>query len=160
MAARRYAAAWNCVNTQSTTLPVCILTGSATIAPEIYHYKLGSDATPASNATKYAWQRATTAGTWAGAGGAAITPQQINASAGTAIVSSCTFNQGVASVGPTLTANAFVDQVPLNKQATIIVNFNDGAGLQVPSTASAGLALVPLVTTAAYNAVGCVMWSE
>jgi len=160
MASRRYNAAWNCVNTASATLPLCILTGSATIAPEIYHYTLGSDATPASNATKYAWQRATTAGTWAGAGGAAITPQQINATAGTAIASGCTFNQGVCSAGPTLTASTFVHQVPLNMQASIIVNFNDGAGLQVPSTASNGLALMSLVTTAAYNAVGTVMWSE
>jgi hypothetical protein len=160
MTARRYNAAWNCINTQSATLPLCILTGSATIQPEIYHYTIGSDATPASNATKYAWQRATTAGTWAGAGGAAITPQQINASAGTAIASGCTFNQGVCSVGPTLTANSFVHQVAINMQATIIVNFNDGAGLNVPSTASAGLALMSLVTVAAYNAAGTVMWSE
>lgn len=157
MAARRYNAAWNCTNTASATLPLCNLVGAATIRPEIFSYTLGSDATPASNATKYAWQRSTTVGTWGGSGGAAITPQAIDPAAPASLA---TFNQGVCSVGPTLTASTFLDQVALNMQASIIRNFNDGAGLMVPATASNGVDLMSLVTTAAYNAAGTVMWSE
>lgn len=157
MAARRYNAAWNCINTASATLPLCNLVTAATIRPEIYHYTLGSDATPASNATKYAWQRSSTVGTWAGAGGAAITPQLIDPASPASLAA---FNQGVCSAGPTLTASTFLHQVALNMQASIIVNFNDGMGLILPATASNALNLMSLVTTAAYNAVGTVMWSE
>lgn len=144
------------MNTASATLPVANIVGAAAILPEITEFTLGSDAV-ASNAAKYAIQRGTTAGTWGGAGGAAITPQGL----GTVTTASTTAgNQGVCSVGPTLTASAFIYQVALNQQATYRFLANPGAGLFVLQAANASLNFMSLVAAVAFNAVGTVIFSE
>jgi hypothetical protein len=139
---RRYSVNGNCVNAASATLPLGIVTGTAAVRTQIYDIVLGSDATPADNAAKYAIQRATTAGTWAGAGGAAITPQALDPADPAAVT---TANQGIASVGPTLTAAAFLLQFPLNQRATFRWVAAPGSELRIPATANNGLALLSLV---------------
>ena len=158
MAARRYNYSWNASCAASSTLPLIALTSAATIRPEIYHYTLGSDATPASNACKFAWQRHTAAGTPGSSAAAAALQALDPANAGLSLLAS--IGLAVFSVGPTLTANAFTHQVALNMQATIIVNFNDSQGMIMPATAANGLSLLPEVATASYNCVGTVIWSE
>ena len=65
---RQYNASGNCLNTASTTLPLANLVSTAAVQPEVTEFTLGSDAV-ASNAAKYALQRGTTVGSWAGTGG-------------------------------------------------------------------------------------------
>lgn len=154
---RQFNVSGNCVNTASTTLPLGNLISTAAIQPEVTEFNLGSDAV-ASNAAKYALQRGTSAGTWGGAGGAAITPQSLNGNMTTAAL--VTANQGVCSVGPTLTASAFLYQVALNQQATYRWLANPGSGIFLPSTASASLNLMSLVAAVAFNAVFTFIYSE
>lgn len=147
---RLYSFNGNCSNTASTTLPLANLIGTAACQPEILEVVLGSDAV-ASNAAKYAFQRGTTIGNWTGTGGAAITGQSQNQVLTTAALT--TANQGVCSTGPTLTANAFIYQVPLNQQASVISKFNPGQGLFIGNTAAGSLNLVSLVAATAFNTV-------
>lgn len=150
MFGRMYGINGNCVNTQSATLPIGCVIGAATVRPGIIDFSLGSDATPADNTAKYAFQRQTTAGTWAGAGGAAITPQALDPNDPASL---CTANQGVASAGPTLTAAAFLYQVAINQRATYRWVAAPGQELKIPATASNGISIVPIVASAAVNAV-------
>lgn len=154
---RQYNVSWNCLNTASTTLPLMNLISTAAIQPEVTEFTLGSDAV-ASNAAKYAFQRGTTIGAWGGAGGAAVTPQNLNGN--NTVTALVTANQGVCSTGPTLTANAFVYQVALNQQATYRFLANPGSGIFLPSTAATSLNLVSLVSAVAFNTVGTVIYSE
>lgn len=153
---RQYNVAGNCINTASATLPLGNLVGAAAVLPEITEFTLGSDAV-ASNAAKYAWQRGTTAGTWGGSGGAAITPQNTGT---TTTASTTAANQGVCSVGPTLTASAFIYQVALNQQATYRFLANPGSGLFILQAANASLNLMSLVAAVAFNTVFTVLFSE
>lgn len=154
---RNYAVNGNCVNGASATLPIGNLVGAATIRPGIYDISIGSDATPADQAAKYAIQRGTTAGTWAGAGGAAITPQALDPADPAALA---TANQGIASVGPTLTANAFLLQFATNQRATYRWVAAPGSELKIPATASNGLNLMSLVATASVNTVFSILYAE
>lgn len=147
---RLYSVNGNCINTASATLPIANIVATAAVLPEILEVVLGSDAV-ASNAAKYAFQRGTTVGTWAGAGGAAVTP--ISQNPALTVTALTTANQGVCSVGPTLTANAFIYQIPLNQQASVISKFNPGQGLFCLNAASASLNLMSLVAAVAFNAV-------
>lgn len=154
---RNYSVVGNCVNGASTTLPLANLVGAATIRPGIYDFSLGSDATPADQAAKYAWQRGTTAGTWAGAGGAAITPQALDPADPAALAAA---NQGVASVGPTLTGAAFLFQFASNQRATYRWVAAPGSELKIPATASNSLNLMSLVSTASVNTVFSFLYAE
>ena len=154
---RLYSVNGNCLNTASATLPLGNIIATAAILPEILEVVLGSDAV-ASNAAKYAFQRGTTTGTWGGSGGAAITPQAQNPAL--TVTALTTANQGVCSVGPTLTANAFIYQVPLNQQASVISKFNPGQGLFCLNAANASLNLMSLVAAVAFNTVFSLTVSE
>jgi len=148
---RAYSVNGNCINTASSTLPIGCLIGATTVRPRIQDVVLGSDASPADNACKIAFQRQTSAGTWAGAGGAAITPQAIDPGDPASL---CTANQGVASVGPTLTASAFLLQIPFNQRASFRWVSQPGKDLVIPATANNGISLVPLVVGgSAFNTV-------
>ena len=154
---RNYSVNGNCVNGASATLPIANLVGAATIRPGIFDISIGSDATPADNAAKYAIQRGTTAGTWAGAGGAAITPQALDPADPAALA---TANQGLASVGPTLTASAFLLQFSTNQRATYRWVAAPGSELKIPATASNSLNLMSLVSTASVNTVFSFLYAE
>lgn len=142
--ARRYAIAGNATNTQSATLPLVTVIGAATIRPKVYDITFGSDATPADNAGKFAFQRCTTTGTV----GSSITPQALDPGDPAAL---CSSGLAVFSVGPTLTASAFVLQWAQNQRATFRWVAAPNGELVIPATASNGLALMALVTTTAVN---------
>jgi len=109
--ARSYSVNGAATNTASATLPLINLVSATTIRPKVYDVLMGSDATPADNAAKYAFQRGTTAGT----AGSSITPQAIDPGDPSALASA---GLAVFSVGPTLTANAFLLQWAQNQRAT------------------------------------------
>lgn len=156
--ARSYSINGNCINTASATLPLGNLVGAATVRPKIYDVNVGSDATPADNAAKYAFQRSTTVGTWAGAGGAAITPQGLDPGDPSSL---CSANQGVCSVGPTLTASAFLLQFAVNQRATFRWVAAPSKELVIPATASNGLCLMSLVVGgSAFNTVFSIEFEE
>lgn len=146
--ARNYNVSGNVAQSSSATLPFGNIISTTAIRPMIYDITMGSDATPADNASTFAFQRGTTVGTWAGAGGAAITPQAIDPGDPAA---TATANQGIASVGPTLTASAFVLQWAQNQRATFRWVAAPGSELKMPATASNGLNLVNRVSTASVN---------
>ena len=146
--ARRYGICGNCASAASSTLPIANIVGTAAVRSKLYDFTIGSDATPGDQACKYTWQRSTTVGTWGGAGGAAITPQAIDPGDPAAVTTS---NQGICSVGPTLTASAFLLAVALNQRATYRWVAAPGSELVIPATANNGIALLPLVATGTYN---------
>lgn len=155
---RNYNVSGNCVSgTGSATLPIMNIVGATTIRPKIYDVMLGTDATPADNAMKFTFQRSTTAGTWGGAGGAAFTPVALDPADPAALASA---NQGVCSVGPTLTASAFVHQWAMNQRASIRWVAAPGGELVIPATASNGLSLMVLVATASVNVAFGIHYNE
>lgn len=145
---RNYNVSGNCAQGASATLPLSNIVTTGTVRPILYDVTMGSDATPADNAATFAFQRGTTVGTWAGAGGAAITPQAEDPADP---ASQTTANQGIASVGPTLTANAFMLQWSQNQRATFRWVAAPGSEIKLPSTASNSLNLVNRVATASVN---------
>ncbi len=156
--ARNYNVTGNCVTgTGSTTIPIMNVISATTIRPMIYDVTMGFDATPADNAFKFAFQRETTVGTWAGAGGAAITPQALDPADPAALA---TANQGVCNAGPTLTAGAFLLQWSQNQRATFRWVAAPGSELKMPATASNGLSLTAPVATASVNAAFTVLYQE
>lgn len=146
--ARKYAIAGNCASASSTTLPIANIVGTAAVRTMLYDMTIGSDATPADQAAKYTWQRTTTVGTWAGAGGAAVTVVALDPGDPAAVTTS---NQGICSAGPTITASTSMLAVALNQRATYRWVAAPGSEIKVPATASNGIALLPLVATATYN---------
>ena len=109
--ARSYSVNGNATNTASATLPLFNIVSAATVRPKVYDILMGSDATPADNAGKYAMQRGTTAGT----PGSSVTPQAIDTGDPAALASA---GLAVFTIGPTLTANAFLLQWAQNQRAT------------------------------------------
>ena len=151
--ASRYAIVGNATNTQSTTLPLVSVIGATTKRVKIYDVDMGSDATPADNAAKYAFQRCTTAGT----AGSSITPQALDPADGAAVATS-----GLAtfSVGPTLTASAFGLQWAQNQRATFRWVAAPNSELVIPATANNGFCLMPLVVTSAVNMAFTILIEE
>jgi hypothetical protein len=127
---RGYGVVGQCLNTASATLPIGNLVGGTTVRGALFDLILGCHAAPANNAAQYQVQRGTTAGTWGGSGGAAITPFPFDTLDSAAV---CAANQGVCSVGPTLTANAFLLQVPLNQNSTFRFLAQPGFELKLPA---------------------------
>lgn len=155
--ARNYNISGNCVSgTGSATLPIMNVVSATTVRPMVYDVTMGFDATPADNAFKFAFQRGTTAGTWGGAGGAAITPQALDSGDPAALA---TGNQGVCSVGPTLTASAFLLQWSQNQRATFRWVAAPGSELKLPAAVNS-LNLMALVATASVNAAFTVLYQE
>lgn len=155
--ARNYSVAGNCVSgTGSATLPIMNIVGATTVRTMIYDIMVGTDATPADNAFKFTFQRGTTAGTWGGAGGAAITPQALDSGDPAALAAA---NQGVCSVGPTLTASALLLQWAQNQRATFRWVAAPGSELKQPASTNS-INLMVLVATASINTSFGVLYQE
>lgn len=134
--ARSYAALGSVTNTVSTTLPLLMVMGAANIRTKIYEINLGTSATPADAAARYAFQRATTAGT----PGSSVTPQPIDAADPAAI---STVGLAVyTSTPPVLTANQFVWGESVNQRATFRWVAQQTKELVIPAVANNGLALM------------------
>lgn len=143
---RIYEAPWNATNTQSTTVPIMTLTGSAAIRGALREFVQGSDAAPANNAGTFIIQRHSTAP----AGGTAITPKGKDdadpASVATAMMG--------PSIGAPTLGNKMM-QFPLNQNSTYRWVASDGRGITIPATANNGLSLVPAVVGgSAFNCSG------
>lgn len=143
---RRYSIAGNATNTQSATLPTITVISTTAVRPKIYDIICGSDATPADHAVKYAVQRCTSAGTQ----GSGITPQALDPGDPAAVTTS---GLAVFSVGPTLTASAFLLQWPQNQRATFRWVAAPNSEIILPATAANGVAFMPLVVDSAFNTV-------
>jgi hypothetical protein len=139
--ARKYGITGNCLNTASATLPLANIVGTAAVRTALYDIMLGSAAAPADNPAAYKIQRSTTVGTWAGSGGAAITPQPLDPNDPAAVT---TANQGVCSAGPTLTSAAFPLGWAQNQRATFRWVAAPGSEIKIPATANNGLCLMTL----------------
>jgi len=151
--ARNYSVNGNATNTQSSTLPLVTLISTANIRPRIYDVTFGTSVTPADNAVLYKVQRCTTAGT----PGSAITPQALDPSDPAALATS---GLAVFSVGPTLTANAFVLTFAINQRATWRWAPKDGKEIVLPATASNGVAILPTSVTSAFDQAFSIQYEE
>lgn len=149
-----YAICGNATNTASSTLPIATVIGNTTVRAKIFYVNMGSDGTPADNAGKFVFQRCTTAGT----PGSSITPQPLDpADPATA---QSTSGLAVFSVGPTLTANANVLQWAQNMKNTKDWYATPGKEIVIPATANNGIAILPTVTTTAFNCVFTIHFEE
>ncbi len=150
--ARSYGLVGNYALVASATLPVMNLIGTAVVRTKVYDVIMGSDAV-ADNAAKFVFQRCTTAGTPAGNFTAvAIDPGD------PAAVTTCGY--ALFSVGPTLTASAYLLQWGQNQRATFRWVAAPSKELVIPATAANGLSLMSTVVTAGYNAVWAIEFEE
>lgn len=141
--ARGYAICSNGTNTASATLPLATLISTTSIRPKLVAIEMGSDAAPNDNAAKFAVQRCTTTGT----PGSSPVPQAVDSADPQPGAVTC--GLAVFSVGPTLTANAFLHQWAQNqRQAYRWWPFDYTKALVMPAAASNGLAFMPLVAIA------------
>jgi hypothetical protein len=104
-----------------------------------YEFAVGSEATPADAALKWAVQRCTAAGT-----STAVTPQPLDP-ADAATEADAGENH---SAEPTYTANAFLYNAPLNQRATFRWIAAERGRLITPATAANGLGIhTPVIST-------------
>lgn len=150
---RNYAVATTAALAQSSTLPLLNILGTAAVRSMIYEFEFGSSGTPADSAAQIALQRCTTAGT----PGSSYTPVAIDPG-DPAAVSTC----GLAtfSVGPTLTANAFLYNFGINQRATFRWIAAPGSELKIPATANNGIAFVPIAVSTAWTPQFTVLIAE
>jgi len=149
---RNYASVLASSTAQSSTLLIAALgmAASPAVRPSIYDIVIGSDSTPADNATTYAFQRFTTSGT-----GTAVTPQALDPAdpAATALA------QQAQSVGGTL-SGPFLMDIALNQRATVRWVAAPGSELRIPATSGSGIGCAAFVNTANYNAKLTFMHNE
>lgn len=154
--ARNYSVSGNCTNTQSTTNAIVNIVSAATCQPGIYEINSGCDATPANQAVKYQMQRFSAIGTQQGV----ITAQALDPGAGTAVAAVTTACQST-SVLPTYTGSAFVLTWAQNQNTAYRwVASSPTRMLKIPSTASNGIGMMPVVVTSAFNAVFGIHFEE
>lgn len=141
---RKYSVIGNATCTQSATLPLLTLISTANIRPKIYDIQLGSGASPVDQQGRFVLQRCTTTGT----PGSAITPQALDPGDPVALATS---GLAVFSVGPTLSANAFLLQLAGAMRSTLRWVPKDGHEIVLPAAASNGVALMPVQISAAWD---------
>lgn len=152
--ARSYAVSGAPTNTQSATLPLMTLIGSTSVRAKLFAFDVSSEATLADQSIKIGIQRCTSAGT----PGSNPTPQALDP-ADPAAQSTCGLS--VFSVGPTLTANAFLWLGAINLRASFHWQAAPAKEMVIPATANNGLALMPLVVNgAAYANDLCLHFEE
>ena len=142
--ARSYAVSGAATNTASSTLPLITLIGSTSVRAKIFAFDVSAEGAPSDDAVKLTWQRCTTTGT----AGSNPTPQVLDP-ADPAAQSTC--GLAVFSVGPTLTANAFLWLGAINRRPTFHFQVAPTKEFVIPATANNGLALLPLAVTNAFT---------
>ncbi len=149
---RRYNGFTNQTNTQSSTAALFNIVGATTFRLQMYDVVCGSDATPADNAAKFAFQRSTVNfGT-----PTAVTPVALDPGD----PASLALFSAPGGTAVTVTANSFPLQWAQNQRATFRWIAAPDGEIIIPATAAAGLTLMPLVATAAVNYVFTVHWKE
>ena len=131
-------------NTDNTSLGYVYQPASPTRRPRLYDILLASAATPADNAVNYEFQRMTAEN--ATPGGTAITPQALDPADGTAL----TLSRSAPTGEPTLTASAYLLQIPKNMRPTVRWVARQGGELVIPATAANGISVVADTPTTAY----------
>jgi hypothetical protein len=151
--ARNYSVCGNSSTAASTTIVMgsVFVTAAPTTRPSIYDILIGSDATPADNATKLAFQRFTTSGT-----STVITPQALDP----ADPAANALGSQIDTVGKTLTASAFLLHIGMNQRQFARWLANPGSELRIPATSGSGIGMVPTVNTANYNADFTFLYQE
>ena len=133
--ARSYAAVGSITNAASATLPAATIIGATSIRTKLFAFDLSSESAPADASAKFTFQRCTTTGT----PGSSVTPQALDPGDPAAAT---TCGLATFSVGPTLTANAFLWLAIVYQRAAYHFQCAPGKELVVPATASNGLALM------------------
>ncbi len=152
MVGRRYSGYTNATNTASSTAPLWNLVGATTTRVRLYDLIIGSDATPADNASKFVLQRTTVDfGT-----PSAVTPVKLDPADPASL---CLFSTP-GGAAPTITANSTLLQVAFNQRASMRWVAAPDSALVIPATAAAGICCTPTVTTGAVNYVFQVLWAE
>jgi len=123
----------------------------ATVRTRIYDIIVGSDSSPADQATKFALQRGTVAGT-----GSSFTPVALDPADPASLV---TFQQGTFT-GQTLTANAYTLFFAVNQRATFRWVAAPDSELVLPATTAALIALQSLSSTGTPNIDSTFLWQE
>ena len=114
---------------------------------------IGSDATPADAASKFAWQRTSTSGA---ASGTAVTGAALDPTDPAALV---IYSSTWTTTQPTIVAGAIL-QVAMNQRATFRwVAVPDGEMI-TGNTSGAGIALMSVVASATANYAWSVAWQE
>jgi len=148
---RRYNGFTNQSLGASATAPMFTLTGATTVRARVYEFNAGSDATPADQAQKFAWQRHTANfGT-----PAAVTPVALDPGDPASLI----LFSAPGGVAPTLTANAFLYQWAQNARANFRWIAAPDSEMVMPASTN-GLALMNLVSTATQNWAWSVLWAE
>ncbi len=141
---RNYNVRATCTITQSTTNAPLNLISTAAVVPLIYEINSGCVATPANQAVEFVVQKLSALGSAQGA----ITPSRINIPGGTAVVSLTTANQGSSAL-PTYTASDYSHGWAQNQNTAYRwVASTPERRIQLPSTASNGVGIMPITATA------------
>lgn len=153
--AYKYNAFTNATNTTSTTVPLMQIGNSSDttklVRGYVYDLNVGSNATPADNYAFFSIRRTTARGTTV----TSITPNALNgASAATTTVVDTT------STSPTITGSSDLLQWAQNQRATFRWVAAPGSELVFPSTASAGVGLMPVGSNATASYAYNIMWDE
>ena len=138
-------------NTAATTI-LGVDAGTTARRGKVYDLIVGSDATPADNASELNLQRYTVDGT-----ATAVTPQALDPADAAALAEA-----GEAhSVEPTYTANAILLNIMLNQRATFRWVAAPGGELVYPATADNGLGLTSItVAGSAVNTGATIHFEE
>jgi len=137
--------------TASTTLAVGDITASASGRFKLYDVIVGSEAAAADGSFLWRFQKHTTS---VGTRGSTVTPQSLDSADGAA-----TSAAGQAhTANPTVTANAFCLDIPLNQRATFRWVAAPGGELVAPATANSGFTiLTPTSSAVAVTAICHIM---
>lgn len=126
--------------------------GATTVRPRVFDIILGSQATPADQAAEYSIKRFTAAGT----AGSSPTPNPLDPSDVASVATA-----GIThSAEPTYTAGSTLLDINLNQRATFRWVASPGMELVGPATASNGLGLSLVASTAALVQYGNVFFFE
>ena len=125
------------VGTDKTLLS---LISAATIRPRLYDLLIGSVATPADAATRFAGMRMTALGTE----GSGFTPTALDPADG---ASRADCGQGVFGGEPTITANSELLELSMNQRATVRWVAAPGGEIVAPASANNGLVIRSLSST-------------
>jgi hypothetical protein len=152
----KYAAVSNKTNTVSTTVPMWNLVGAATRRLKVFELLVGSDATPADQANKFALRRTTADGSPL----TDFTPTKLDPADGASIARLDLTWTGAAE--PTITGTGASDvlQFAINQRTTFRWLAAPGCELVIPAVAEAGLALMSAISTGVANHAYTVLWSE
>lgn len=137
-------------NTASATLPLFGDYSTAAVRTAYFEINLGSDATPAEQATTYTLVRISAAGVWTNSD----TANPLDSNDPASVTISKSVNTTTATVGVVLL------QWAQNMRAWYRWVAVPGRELQAPATANTGLAIQSLVTTAAFAVSMSAMFTE